>query len=181
MTAKMQPRATRKHSVPRAKPSGKTRLPPHAAAVPRQDTDIYSFIDVFRAEPLARVRMIKAGLPADYLDQLARRMKMPKERLLPTLGIAPATVSRKVRQALPLSSDDSERALGMARLVGQVQAMVEESGDPEGFDAAQWLAQWMEEPLPSLGGARPSELMDTSEGQAMVSNALARMQSGAYA
>ncbi|KQP35911.1 hypothetical protein ASF44_19590 [Pseudorhodoferax sp. Leaf274] len=108
-------------------------------------------------------------------------MKMPKERLLPTLGIAPATVSRKVRQALPLSSDDSERALGMARLVGQVQAMVEESGDPEGFDAAQWLAQWMEEPLPSLGGARPSELMDTSEGQAMVSNALARMQSGAYA
>lgn len=167
MATKAASNGPRKHSAPRA--------------LARQETDIYSFIGVYRAEPLARVRMIKAGLPADYLDQLARRMNMPKERLLPTLGIAPATVSRKVREAKPLSSDDSARALGMARLVGQVQAMVEESGDPDGFDAAAWLAQWMQEPVPALGGTRPSELMDTAEGQAMVSNLLTRMQSGAFA
>ena len=146
-----------------------------------RSTNLYSFVDVFRAEPLTRVKMIKEGLPADFLDQLSRRMNMPKERLLPALGIARATASRRVREAKPLSSDDSERALGMARLVGQVQAMVDESGDPQGFDAAHWLAQWLEAPLPALSGQCPAELMDTAEGQAIVSNLLARMQSGTYA
>ena len=141
---------------------------------------IYSFVDVYRADPLARVRIIKEGLPATYLDELARQMDVSKDTLLRGLGISSATVSRKVRESKPLSSDDSERALGMARLVGQVQAMVEESGNPEGFNAAAWLAQWLEEPLPTLGGQRPAELVDTSEGQAFVSSLLARMQSGAY-
>jgi len=39
-----------------------------------------------------------------------------------------------------------------ARLIGQVQAMVEQSGNPEGFDAAHWLGAWLDEPLPALGG-----------------------------
>lgn len=139
------------------------------------------FVDVYRADPLSRVNWIKTGLDAKYLDRLSIAMKMPKERLLSTLGIAPATLSRRVRDAKPLSVDDSARAIGMARLVGQVQAMVEESGDPTGFNAAEWLTQWMEMPLAALGGQRPADFMDTSEGQAMVSNVLARMQSGAYA
>lgn len=141
----------------------------------------YSFVEVFRAEPLTRVKLIRDGLPADFLDQLSRQMKIPKERLLPSLGIAQATVSRKVRESKPLSSDDSERALGMARLVGQVEALVQDSGEPKGFNAAEWVAQWLEEPLAALGGQRPADLMDTAEGQAIVSNVLARMQSGAYA
>ena len=35
--------------------------------------------------------------------------------------------------------------------------------------------------MPALGGERPVELMDTMEGQTLVSNLLAQMQSGAYA
>ena len=154
--------------------------PARAAGKARQAL-IYSFLDVYRAEPMARVEIIKHGLPADYIDELARQMAMPKERLLRGLGLSPATVNRKVRDAKPLSTEESERALGMARLVGQVQAMVEESGSPKGFNAAEWVATWLQEPLAALGGRRPAELMDTSEGQAIVSNLLARMQSGAYA
>jgi putative toxin-antitoxin system antitoxin component (TIGR02293 family) len=125
--------------------------------------------------------MIKQGLPARFIDELSQQMRMPKERLLPALGMAQATVSRKVRESKPLSSDESERALGMARLVGQVESMVQESGSPEHFNAAQWVALWLEEPLAALGGQRPADLIDTAEGQAIVSNLLARMQSGAYA
>ena len=58
--------------------------------------------------------------------------------------------------------------------------MIEESGNPEGFNAAEWVARWMDRPLPALDGQRPAELMDTSDGQALVSNIVARMQSGAY-
>jgi uncharacterized protein (DUF2384 family) len=85
------------------------------------------------------------------------------------------------RDVSPLSSDDSECALGLARLVAQVESMVQESGDPTGFDAAQWIAQWLNEPMAALGGKQPAHLMDTAEGQAIVSNLVARMQSGAYA
>jgi uncharacterized protein (DUF2384 family) len=90
-------------------------------------------------------------------------------------------VDRKVRENKRLSPDESSRVLGMARLVGQVQAMVEESGRPEGFDAAAWVARWLDRPLPALAGQRPAELMDTAEGQGIVANLAARMQSGAYA
>ncbi len=85
----------------------------------------------------------------------------------------------------PITSDaedrDNSRVLGLAHLVEQVQAMVQQSGDPAGFDAAQWVAQWLEKPLPALGGKRPAEFMDSAEGLAIISNLVARMQSGAYA
>jgi uncharacterized protein (DUF2384 family) len=69
----------------------------------------------------------------------------------------------------------------MARLVGQLEAMVQDSGDPNGFDPTAWMARWLNDPLPALGGTRPIELMDTMEGQALVSTVLAQLQSGAYA
>ena len=80
-----------------------------------------------------------------------------------------------------MSRDDSERVIGAAKLIGQVQAMVEDSGDTVRFDAAAWMARWLQEPLPAFGGRRPIEFLDTIEGQALVGSALARMQSGAYA
>ena len=108
-------------------------------------------------------------------------MAMPKERLAAALGLARATVDRKARQNKALSADETSRLMGLARLVGQVQAMVAESGDTDGFNAAEWTARWLEQPLPALGGRRPAELMDTSEGQDIAAGLLARMQSGAYA
>ena len=68
----------------------------------------------------------------------------------------------------------------MAKLVGQVEAMVKGVDEADGFDARAWTARWLSEPLPALGGARPLDFMDTMEGQALVSDTLARVQSGAY-
>jgi hypothetical protein len=69
---------------------------------------------------------------------------------------------------------------GMASLISQVQTMVEESGRPEGFNAAEWVTRWIDRPLPALDGQRPAELMGTAEGRALVSSIVARMQTGAY-
>ncbi len=141
------------------------------------------FAHVFAAEPMERILWIKEGLAAREVEGVARRMGVTKERLMSTLGLARATVDRKVREHKPLSPDESSRLLGVAHLVGQVQSMVEESGRPDeaGFDAAHWTAAWLDRPLPALDGRRPAELMDTAEGQALVSNLLARAHSGAYA
>jgi putative toxin-antitoxin system antitoxin component (TIGR02293 family) len=140
-----------------------------------------NFLTMYQADPMERIAIVKRGVPASGVDALAKRMAMPKERLVVTLGLARATVDRKARANQALSRDDSSRLLGMARLVGQVQAMVEESGEPEGFNAALWVAAWLERALPALGGKRPAEFMDTSEGQSLVSGLMARIQTGAYA
>ena len=92
-----------------------------------------------------------------------------------------ATVNRRLKGKDQLLPADSERVLCIARLVCQVKKIMEESGNPQGFDATAWMSHWLNEPLPALGGVRPLDLLDTMEGQARVSNTLAQIQSGAYA
>lgn len=152
----------------------------YGGAATARTTVGFSFLGLFQADPLERIELVKNGVHPQEIEHMARQLAMPKDKLLQILGLAPATVSRKVRENKPLSRDESSRVLGMARLVGQVQAMVEDSGRPEGFDAATWVAAWLDRPLPALGGRKPAEFMDTSEGQQLVANLVARMQSGAY-
>jgi Protein of unknown function (DUF2384) len=71
--------------------------------------------------------------------------------------------------------------IALADLTDQLKTIVAESGNPTNFDAAAWLSRWLDGSLAALGGARPIDLMNTKEGQARVSQALAQMQSGAYA
>ena len=158
----------------------KRRLPA-IANEKANDPSHMDFVTAYRADPMEQVRLVKQGMPARLVEPMARRVSMSKERLAGTLGLARATVDRKARENKPLSPDESSRLLGMARLIGQVQAMVEESGRPEGFDAATWLSHWLERPLPALDGRPPAELMDTAEGQRLVAALVSRMQSGAYA
>lgn len=140
-----------------------------------------SFEQVYRAAPIERVAMIKRGVPASMAVELAARMGISKEQLFRTLGLARATIDRKVREGSLLSPDESSRVLGLSRLVGQVQALVDDAGDAAGFDAAVWAAGWLEQPLPALGGQRPAGLMDTAEGQHIVFHLLGQIGSGAYA
>ncbi len=131
-------------------------------------------------DAIERVELVKAGVPAGLLVLISEDMAISKDKLYATIGLVRATVNRKLREQQVLSQDESERVLGIARLVGQVSAMVKESGNPEGFDAARWVAAWLDRPQPALGGKRPAELMDTADGRSIVSDLVARMQSGAY-
>jgi putative toxin-antitoxin system antitoxin component (TIGR02293 family) len=143
--------------------------------------DLTHFAEVYSVEPSVRILTIKHGVKADAFNRIARSMDRSKEQLGKTLGLSVTTVDRKAKAGEALSPEQSERLVGIARLIGQVQTMVEQSGNPEGFDAARWLGRWLDEPLPALGGERPRELMDTAEGRGLVSNLLAMAQSGAYA
>lgn len=140
----------------------------------------WRFDSLHDCEPMARVELVKRGVPASVAATIAGRMGISKERMYATLGLSRATVERKVRDSKPLSPDESSRVLGVGSLIGQVQRMVDESGNAAGFDAAHWLARWLDEPLAALAGMRPAELMDTAEGQAIVARMLSRAQSGAF-
>lgn len=142
---------------------------------------VVSYIGVYRAEPVERIDMIKSGIPASEAKRILSKVAVNQAVGYRALDISPATMNRKVKDKGRLPPAESERVLGVARLVGQIQAIVEESGNPEGFDAAAWLSRWLSEPLPALGGVRPLDMLDTIEGQSLVSASLARLQGAAYA
>jgi putative toxin-antitoxin system antitoxin component (TIGR02293 family) len=138
-------------------------------------------IDISRTDSKDLIAVIREGIPAASIADLSSRMGISKENLLNSLGLSRATISRKEREDLALSKDESERVLGVQSLIEQVQTMIEESGDPTGFDAARWVAEWLAKPLPALGGETPASYMDTFAGQKLVSELLSYSQSGAYA
>ena len=141
----------------------------------------YEGMALYGVDTDARIALIRRGIPASTISRLSARMGMSKEFLLSSLGLSRATISRKEKDASLLSKDESERVLGVENLIGMVQAMVEQSGDPAGFDAARWVSDWLSKPLPALAGATPASYMDTFEGQKLVVQLLSMTQSGAYA
>lgn len=139
------------------------------------------FVQMSAMPAIDRITAAKRGVPALFLTRLAKFTGESKEQLNEWLGFSRATVDRKARAGQMLSTDESARVIGFARLVGQVQSLVNESGDPTGFDAARWLAMWLNNPLPALAGRLPGSYMDTVEGQQMISDLLARARGGAFA
>ncbi|MQA40559.1 DUF2384 domain-containing protein [Rugamonas sp. FT29W] len=133
------------------------------------------------AGPLQRIATIKEGVQARRLGELSTALARPQEWLLQLLGLPRTTINRKIRNDQMLTTDQSERVLGLARLIGQVAAIVQQSGDPAGFNAAAWVSDWIEKPNPALGNRRPAEFMDTLAGQEVLAGLLAQMQTGAYA
>jgi putative toxin-antitoxin system antitoxin component (TIGR02293 family) len=154
---------------------------PKTAAVAADTPDIGSFAGAYLASPIERVETIRRGLPASVIVQTGKAMNLPREQLYTILHFPRATATRKIASKAVLSPEMSERLLGLRKLIGQVEVMVRESGNAEGFSAAQWVAQWLSEPSPALGGRQLREFMDTAEGREIVSALIARMQSGAYA
>ncbi len=140
-----------------------------------------TYLSYYDTSNVDRIGIVKAGLPARLLTTLADDMHITRERLYRWLGIARATANRKVKADDVLSQDESERALGIARLVGLVERIVAESGEPANFDAARWTATWLERPNNALGGKAPGGFMDTADGRALVAGMVIQMQSGAYA
>jgi putative toxin-antitoxin system antitoxin component (TIGR02293 family) len=135
---------------------------------------------LYESAPMERIKLVKAGAPAILVTYLVDDMAITKELLYKTIGLPRATIDRKVRVGARLTPNESERIIGIAQLVGQVEQMIAESGDHNKFDAGKWVAAWLATPLPALGGRCPGTLMDTAEGRALVADLVSRMQSGAY-
>lgn len=140
-----------------------------------------SSLDVFMATPMQRVRLLKHGLSARDAVSILAELRIPENQAFKAVNVSRAAVNRKVRRGEALAVPEAERVLGVARLVGQVQQMVEEAGEMTGFSASAWLSSWLVEPLPALGGERPIELLDTMEGQELVAKLLRQIRSGVYA
>jgi uncharacterized protein (DUF2384 family) len=117
-----------------------------------------AYLDLYRQSPQARIKLIRSGVKAGDAKRMISDLHFDQQAVFDALSLKTATVNRKAARDEALSADESERVLGMASMVGQIEAMFEESGDPEGFDATEWLSHWLREPLAALGGEAPHKL-----------------------
>jgi putative toxin-antitoxin system antitoxin component (TIGR02293 family) len=183
-------RAAAARKLPSAKPARQLRV---AAPGPSGTLRVFTvagrrrrpvgregFTAAYRAAPLERIDLIKRGVAAGTVVDLADAMGAASEAVIRSLGISRSTWARRRQQGAALEKEASERVVGLIALIGQVQDLVEEQGNPEGFDAAKWFYHWAEQPVPALGGRRPVELLDTKEGQQVVASLLASVRAGAY-
>lgn len=159
-----------------------TSIEPRVPNIASFEASCGAYVTAFLGGEQAMIPAIRTGVPAERIFKVAVDMRRPKDQVMKMLHISRATVGRKMKNGTErLSPEQSERVIGLERLIGQVQVMVEESGTPEAFDAAEWVADWIERPLPALGGTKPADYFDTMSGQQLISRLLAQMQSGAFA
>jgi DNA-binding CsgD family transcriptional regulator/uncharacterized protein (DUF2384 family) len=152
-----------------------------AIAANAEPIKISSFRDLHRASGMELLDFVKSGVSARSLPLVAKQMNASQEQLNDLLGFPRTTIARKISANDNLDLNQGELLVGLAKLIGQVEAMVTESGELEGFDSAMWLNNWLNHPNPALGGKPPAALMDTVGGQQVISGMLSQMQSGAYA
>lgn len=136
---------------------------------------------LYSARLVDRIQLIKSGIRAADAKLWLEMPSIGALAVLRALDLPVATFNRKVKSDDVLSKAESERVVGFARLVGQVEAMVDGAGDAENFDSRAWLSRWLTTSLPALGDVKPIDYMDTMEGQNLVSQKLAQVVSGAYA
>lgn len=136
---------------------------------------------IYRSGDLERIRLVRAGIPAKAVRALSTSLDVPNEVVYDLLGVSRATATRLVRSGRNFGPGASERAIFIAGLVKAVEEMLPEGqAAAPSFDAAKWVAQWLEQPQPALDGERPAAFMDTADGRAIVRNLLGQLEAGVY-
>lgn len=127
-----------------------------------------------------RIRLLRQGVPASWLRQTEEATDLRRSTLCALLGLKLSTINRKLNQKQRLSPDESERLMGLQRLIGEVEAVVRDCGESQGFAAGRWLANWLQRPNQALGGDTPAAFLDTAEGREQLGRLIGAQRSGAY-
>lgn len=126
-------------------------------------------LDVGNQEDLAR--LVRAGLPAGSVTELAERLRMGSGALSRKLGIPQRTLTRRLGSGAHLTVAESDRTARMARICAEAEDSI---GDRE--KAMEWLLT----PNRALRGEAPVDLLDTDTGTRLVEDVLGRIAYGVY-
>ncbi len=118
------------------------------------------------------VPLIRRGLPTKAVEAVAKILELTPVATVKSLGLAVRTYLRRIEKREPLTLDESERFLRLARvLVMAIEAL----GD------VVRARHWVLEPSRALGGVSPLTLLDTDIGAGVVFDELGRIEHGVYA
>ena len=113
---------------------------------------------------------VLTGLPVKRFKSLARSLGLDNETLGRQLGIAPATLYRRIN-AGKFTSQEGDR---LARLLRLYARALEVLGNPES------VREWFMTANPSSGGSRPFDLVKTDPGCVEVDRLLGRIEYGVF-
>jgi len=124
---------------------------------------------------------VEAGVPTHMVHVIAGATGAAASNVMDMIGVSPTTFRRKEEANEALPDVAGHRVMGFLRVAATLRRLLQESGDPEllkDFDLAVWVAQWMRERSPELGGKTPAEMLRNPEGQRAVEQLLERMRGG---
>jgi hypothetical protein len=128
------------------------------------------------------IALERSGVAAGFLVDLGRRMGLSNNQIFQFVGLSKASARSHIRANRPVRGVPGIAAVAIIQLACDAQRMINDSKAPaaRGFDAMEWLGQWLVLPQPALAGSMPFELLDTSTGIRCVSSVFGAISSGAY-
>jgi len=124
---------------------------------------------------------VEAGVPTYLVDVIAGATGETANEVMDLIGVSQTTFRRKEEAKEPLPDVAGHRVMGFLRAAATLHRLLEESGDArrlKDFDLESWIARWMREELPELGGRTPAQMLRNPEGQRAVEEVLERMRGG---
>lgn len=141
-------------------------------------------IRVNKSTGVALFDAVEAGVPTHIVKMIAGATGESVTAIMNLVGVSQSTFLRKEVAKEPLPDVAGHRIMGYLRVVATLRRLLDESGDPErmkDFDLEGWVAQWMHEELPDLGGKTPAGMLRNPEGLRAVEQVLERMRGGLVA
>jgi putative toxin-antitoxin system antitoxin component (TIGR02293 family) len=122
--------------------------------------------------PLEFVMLIRKGLPSAALKSVAKHMDLSALATVESLGLAKRTIARRLQEKKPLSPEESERLVRLARVLAQAT---------EVLGSVEKARRWLQKPSRALGGEVPIRMLDTDVGATAVTQELGRIDYGVFA
>jgi putative toxin-antitoxin system antitoxin component (TIGR02293 family) len=119
----------------------------------------------------AMADLVREGLPAESLSQLARRLDLRQAEISAKIGIPQRTLTRRLARHGRLTATESDRTVRLAQVYATAV-------DTLGSEAK--AAQWLKTPNRALRGSRPLDQLDTDPGVREVEDVLGRIAYGVY-
>lgn len=126
-------------------------------------------VPAHRAPALAR--LVREGLPARSLTQLAQKLEMSQAEISAKIGIPQRTLTRRLAAHGRLSAIESDRTVRLAQVFANAA---------ETLGSEEKAAQWLKTPNRALRGGRPLDQLDTDPGVREVEDVLGRIAYGVY-
>ena len=117
----------------------------------------------------AFIRTVREGVPGKIVKQ-AVDVVGQRDLFVRLVGVSSTNLHR-VYQRPSLSPTQSEALLDALRVFYRASAAL------GGLDAAH---EWLETPLPAMGGQRPLDFCDTFSGRRLVQQAIAKIEHGEF-
>lgn len=136
---------------------------------------------VIRSPGVVLFDAVEEGVPTYMVDVIALATRQPASAVMDIIGVSPTTFRRKDEANEPLPDAAGHRVMGFLRIAATLRRLIDESGDADAmktFDLEAWLANWMKQQLPELGGKTPAEMLRNPEGLRAVEQVLERMRGG---